>query len=347
MSTSSRKEAHIKICLEREVETGDTLFGEVFLVHQALPEADLDSIDTCVHFLGKNLAFPLIIAGMTGGCSDAVYINKTLARIAEKRGLAFGVGSQRAMVEEKGLSETYAVRDAAPNILLLGNIGVTALKQYPAHRIAEAADNIEADALCVHLNPAQELFQEEGDRDFTGCNDALSEFCQRVQLPVVAKEVGNGISRETANHLKSSGICAIDVGGFGGTNWVIIDGLRSGIDTAGFSHWGIPTAVSLIESRVGLPLIATGGIRTGLQMAKAIALGAEVCGIALPFLRALLRGGEQAVESYIDSLILDFRQAMYLTGCQNMQHLKKVRYIMTGGILEWCGPDSAFQRDEL
>ena len=178
--TKNRKIEHLRICLEQQVETGDALWDEVTLVHQALPELSLEDIDTSCTFLGKQLAFPLVIAGMTGGCDEAREINRKLAGIAEKTGIAFGVGSQRAMIENPALVETYAVRDVAPNISLLGNIGITALKKYPSAQIVQALHAIDADAVCVHINPAQELFQHEGDRDFSGCLYALKIFAQHL-----------------------------------------------------------------------------------------------------------------------------------------------------------------------
>ena len=328
----TRKTEHLRICLEQQVETGDPLWDEVTLVHQALPELSFDAIDTSCAFLGKQLAFPLVIAGMTGGCDEAREINRKLAGIAEKTGIAFGVGSQRAMIENPALVETYAVRDVAPNIPLLGNIGITALKKYPSAQIVQALHAIGADAVCVHINPAQELFQHEGDRDFTSCLSALENFCRAIDLPVIAKEVGNGISRECARKLKDAGVSAIDVGGLGGTSWVLIDSIRSGIDSKVFRKWGIPTAVSVMECQVGLPIIATGGIRTGLQMAKAIALGADLCGIALPFLRVLSKEGTAGVERYLDTLKADFIRALFLTGCRTVGDLKKVRYVLSADL---------------
>jgi isopentenyl-diphosphate delta-isomerase len=328
--TKTRKTEHLRICLEQQVETGDSLWDGVMLVHQALPELSFDAIDTSCTFLGKQLAFPLVIAGMTGGCDEAREINWQLAGIAEKTGIAFGVGSQRAMIENPALVETYAVRDVAPNIPLLGNIGITALKQYSSAQIVQVLQTIAADAVCVHINPAQELFQHEGDQDFSGCLEALIHFCKASNMPVIAKEVGNGISREVARKLIEAGVSAIDVGGFGGTSWVLIDSIRSGIDSAVFRNWGIPTAVSVMECQVGLPVIATGGIRTGLHMAKAIALGADLCGIALPFLRVLAKDGTEGVERYIDILKADFIRAMFLTGCRTVADLKKARYVLSG-----------------
>ncbi len=334
--TELRKIQHIKVCLEKDVETGDTLFDELSLVHQALPELNLNEIDPSQEFLGKRLDFPLLIAGMTGGCKEAMEINETLSAIAARKGIAFGLGSQRAMIEKEALTETYAVRSVAPDILLFGNIGITAVKQYPLEKIHHAVRSIQADALCVHINPAQELFQNEGDEDFATCRDALHDLCREADYPVIAKEVGNGISRESAELLKSAGVAAIDLGGVGGTSWVLVDSIRSGKDSSRFRTWGIPTAASILEARdVEVPLIATGGVRNGLQMAKAVLLGADLCGIALPFLRILNRDGVEGVERYVDELRREFCYALYLCGAPDIQAFRGKGVVVGSRLLEW------------
>ena len=333
--TENRKIEHLDICLKQAVETGDPLFEDVRLLHQSLPETDLKDVDTSCEFLGKKLDFPLMIAAITGGCEEAGKINEALAKVAERKGLAFGVGSQRAMIEKPELTRTFSVRSAAPSILLLGNIGITALKQVPHDQVAHAVEAIEADGLCVHINPAQEIFQNEGDEDFSGCLNALERFCSAAPFPVVGKEVGNGISREAAERLKGAGVRAIDVGGLGGTSWTLIDSLRSGKDASRYREWGIPTAAAILEAQVGLPVIATGGLRNGLHMAKAIALGADLCGIALPFLRILARDGVPGVEDFVEGLKRDFRHALFLTGCRNIAQLQQTSLIFKAGLKEW------------
>ena len=335
--TELRKMEHIRVCLDEDVETGDTLFDEISLIHQALPELNLDEIDPSRVFLGKRLDFPLLIAAMTGGCQEAKEINQALAAVAARKGIAFGVGSQRAMIENPDLTETFGVREVAPHILLLGNIGITAVKQYPSSKIHDAIQGIQADALCVHINPAQELFQNEGDMDFSTCVDALRRFCQDADYPVIAKEVGNGMSRESVDQLKSCGVSAIDLGGVGGTSWVLVDSIRSGKDSTRFRTWGIPTAASILEARgAGLPLIATGGVRNGLQMAKAVLLGADLCGIALPFLRILNKEGVEGVEHYVDTLKREFCFALYLTGSKNIQEMQKKSFVLGPRIQAWA-----------
>jgi len=331
-----RKMEHIRVCLEKEVETGNPLFDEISLVHQALGERNLETVDGSQTFLGKRLAFPLLIAGMTGGCREAGEINRALAGAAARKGVAFGVGSQRAMIEDPGLAETFSVRGVAPEILLLGNLGITALKRYSLSQVHQAVGCIGADALCVHINPAQELFQREGDTDFSGCAEALRRLCESASYPVIAKEVGNGISRESALLLKQCGVRAIDLGGLGGTSWVLVDSIRSGKDSGRFRTWGIPTAVSILEARAaGVPLIATGGVRTGLDMAKAILLGADLCGIALPFIRTLDREGVEGVERTIDTLHREFRYALYLTGCESIEAFRTKKPVLGPRIVEW------------
>ncbi len=336
--TERRKMEHIRICLEKDVETGNPLFDEVTLVHQAASDLSLEDVDCSQVFLGKRLAFPLLVAGMTGGCREAGEINRALAGAAARKGVAFGVGSQRAMIEDPGLAETFSVRGVAPEVLLLGNIGITALKRYEPSRVHEAVECIGADALCVHINPAQELFQREGDTDFAGCTDALRRLCESASYPVVAKEVGNGISRESALLLRQCGVRALDLGGLGGTSWVLVDGIRSGMDSTRFRTWGIPTAVSILEARgAGVPLIATGGVRTGLDMAKAVLLGADLCGIALPFLRILDSEGVEGVERYMDTLQREFRYALYLTGAGSIEAFRANIPVLGPRIARWAG----------
>ena len=336
--TELRKMEHIRICLDKEVETGETLLNEVGLIHQAVPELDLRQVDPSQVFLGKRLDFPLLIAAMTGGCQEAREINEALARVAARKGIAFGVGSQRAMIENPSLTETFAVRGVAPDILLLGNIGITAIKRYEVARIRKALLDIAADALCVHINPAQELFQKEGDLDFSGCLEGLRRLCGEVGVPVIAKEVGNGMSRESAELLKSCGVAALDLGGLGGTSWVLVDSLRSGKDASRFRTWGIPTAASILEARsTRLPLIATGGIRDGLQMARALLLGADLCGIALPFLKILNREGVEGVERYVDTLRRELCFALYLTGAADLRAFRGKASVLGPRLLAWAG----------
>lgn len=336
MSIEQRKKDHLMTCLENDVETDGTGFEDVILIHNSLPELNLGEIDTKTRFFGKKLNLPLTIAAITGGTEEAEQINKDLAEIAEKKGIGFSLGSQRAMIENPELKETYYVRDVAPDVLLFGNVGIYQLKNFGTQKVENALDYVGADALCVHINPSQELFQKGGDIDFKGVIDSLRKLCRELKYPVIGKEVGFGVSREVSLKLKEAGVKAIDVGGFGGTNWITVDALISGKDFSNFSDWGIPTSISILESKVGLPIIATGGIRSGIDIAKSIVLGADACGIALPFLKILKKEGKEGVERYIDKLQIELKMAMILTGSKNIEELKKAKHILSGKVKDWA-----------
>jgi isopentenyl-diphosphate delta-isomerase len=335
MTIQERKKNHLKICLEENVETGSAGFYDITLVNDSLSETNLKEIDTTIEFLGRKLSMPLMISSLTGGAEESMQINKDLAEIAEKKGIGFSIGSQRAMIEKPELKETFNVRDVAPSVVLFGNIGIFQLSKLSVQQIKDALDYVKADFLFVHINPAQELFQKEGDVNFSGSVESLRKLCKELSYPVIAKEVGSGISKEAAAKLKKAGVKAIDVGGFGGTNWIVVDGLISERDFADFKNWGIPTAASITESKVGLPLIATGGVRSGLDIAKSIALGADMCGIALPFLKILKQEGKEGVERYVDKLQRELKISMALTGSKNIAELKKAKYVLTGKTKEW------------
>lgn len=335
--TEARKNEHLKVVAENKVEWGETWLDDVVLVHQTMPEINLDDVDTSVTFLGHAYALPLNISGMTGGTAAAKQINRGLAEAAQRAGVSMGVGSQRAMISNPALLDTYAVRDVAPDILLFANIGISHVKKYSPEQIRAAVEAIGANVLCVHLNPAQEIFQNEGDWDFSGAADALKTFCENVGYPVVAKEVGHGISMESAKIVKECGVVAIDVQGSGGTSWAYIDSLRSGKDATNFKAWGVPTAAAILECKgLGLPVIGSGGVRSGTDIAKCIALGADMTGIALPMLKAVNAGGPEAVVLYIEKLKTELRYAMFLTGSRNIEELKKARYVLTGRLADWA-----------
>jgi isopentenyl-diphosphate Delta-isomerase len=335
MSIEQRKKDHLRVCLENQVETQKAGFEDIILINNSLSETNLKEIRTSVDFFGKKLSMPLIISALTGGTEEARKINKELAEVCERKGIGFSLGSQRVMIEKPEVKETFYVRDVAPNALLLGNIGIFQLKRLGVKQIEEALKYVGADALCVHLNSAQEIFQKEGDTDFRDAFNSLKKLCKDLKYPVIAKEVGFGISKEVSIKLKDAGVKAIDIGGFGGTNWIIVDGLLSGMDFSTFADWGIPTPISILESNTGLPLIATGGIRSGLDIAKSIALGADLCGISLPFLRILKSHGKKGVEDYIDKLNNELKIAMALTGSKNIEEMKKAKYVLSGKTLEW------------
>ena len=336
--TLTRKEEHLKICLEEEVETSTPLFENVVLKHEALPEFDFNEISTETTFLGKRFRMPLMIAACTGGIPKAEEINRAFAKACQENSIGMGFGSQRAMIENQSKINSYKVRDVAPDIFLGGNIGISQIKQFTTQQIQKAMEAINADALFVHLNVAQEFFQkdEERDIDFSNTYEALEKLCSELTIPVVAKEVGNGISKKTAQKLKKAGVKAIDVGGKGGTSWVVVDSLRSGKNADLFKNWGIPTAASIIEAKeAGLPLIATGGVRTGVDIAKAVALGSNLTGIALPFLKTYHSKGEKGLIGLIKKLELELKTTMFFTGSKNIQELKKADYVLTKKLLEW------------
>ncbi len=331
--TGSRKLDHLKLAVRENVEHGNPWLNDVILIHESTPELDLGKIDTSIEFLGKKLEAPILIVGMTGGVEEAGKINKDLAEVAENLGLAFGVGSQRAMLEKPEVWDTYYVRDVAPETLVFGNIGLAQIDKYPVEKIVNVARKIGADAIAVHLNPAQEAVQPEGDWDFSRKLSALEKLAK--EYPIIAKEVGNGICREIAIKLRKAGVKAIDVGGWGGTNWVKIDAMRAGVKTP-FVDWGIPTAASILEVSPIAPTIATGGIRNGLDAAKALALGASLVGIGLPVLRWYMAGGKEKVEAELLKFIHELKIAMFLTGSQSIKQLQETNLVITGRLREWC-----------
>ncbi len=342
-TTASRKLDHLRICNEQNVERGRTGFADIRLVHDALPECDLGFIKPATEFLGYTFSAPLFIEAMTGGHPDAKEVNRVLARVADRVGIGMGVGSQRAALENRDLADTFSVvRDEAPKTFLAANIGAVQLRDHGTEWADEAVEMIDADALAVHLNFLQEAIQPEGDHDARGCLDAIRELAGGFRVPVIVKETGSGISAATAKILWSAGVSAIDVGGWGGTNWAAIEGKRIRIpDATGddparpplpklFEDWGIPTVVSLCEvAGTGGPVIASGGIRSGLDMAKAITLGADLCGVALPFLSPAMRG-EHELLGTVEAFVRELRVAMFLSGAQDLASLRQKRPYITG-----------------
>lgn len=336
--TKQRKADHIAICLEQQVEsqTGPG-FDDVVLVHQSVPDINFSLITTGIELFGKPLATPLIIEGMTGGVEQAQPINQTIAAVCEKKGVGMGVGSQRAMIEDPALVSSYEVRSIAPHILLIGNVGLPQLVGGYSRKEADAAvKGIDADVLAVHLNPLQEAVQPEGDTDFESGSTLLKTLKKEVEYPVIAKETGAGISKETCQKL--SFLDGIDVGGLGGTSFSAVEYYRNtGKDrevAAEFWNWGIPTAVSIVECKGASLIIASGGIRTGVDMAKAIALGADCCGIALPALKAAVQS-EKALLVMVDQLCRELKIAMFLCGCKTIAELKRAPLVITGKTREY------------
>ncbi|MEW6329170.1 MAG: type 2 isopentenyl-diphosphate Delta-isomerase [Candidatus Micrarchaeota archaeon] len=337
--TEKRKLSHVEICAAKDVEARGKKagFSDVELVHNALPECDLEKINISCALFGKKMAAPFIIEAITGGYPEAEKINKELAKAAEATGVAMGLGSQRAMIENQKLSGTYNVRDVAPSIVLLGNIGLVQLKEYSVKQICEALAAVNADALAVHLNALQEAVQPEGNRNFEGCLEALAKLCKEVGGPIIAKETGAGISRDAAVRLERAGVKAIDVGGAGGTSWSGVEFYRGSENAETFWDWGIPTVCSLIEARgaVRVPIIASGGVRSGVDVAKSLALGASYAGAALPFLKLVKKGGAKSVIAEIEKWKLDLKTAMFLAGARNLDELRKASVVVTGKTSEY------------
>lgn len=325
MKINDRKLDHLRICTEKDVESGRSGFDEITLAHCALPETDYDKIDMKTRFLGKKLDYPLIIEAMTGGVDEALEINKDLASVAQEFGIGFGVGSQRAAIENIRLEDTFKVRDVAPDILLIANIGAVQLNYgYTVKECKKAVEMIGADALALHLNPLQEVIQTEGDRDFSDLTAKINEVARRLGKPVIVKETGCGISYEAAKNLK---VAAIDVAGSGGTSWSLVESYRSSGRNQHlgrlFAGWGIPTADSIRDvTGLKMPVIASGGIRNGLDAAKSIALGADSAGVALPVLKALMEGGRDGAKDFIERFIYELKICMFLTGSKNVKELR-------------------------
>lgn len=346
-----RKAEHVQIALHQDLSAPQAAsWRDIRLIHQALPEVDLDALDTSVCFLGHTLKYPILISAMTGGHPDVISINRNLARAAERYGLALGVGSQRAGIVNPQMAESYAItRAVAPNAFLIANIGVRQLipqdraPAFTLEQVQRAISMIEANALAVHMNGLQEAAQPEGDRRSVGEMHALKTLSQHIELPLIAKETGAGICREQALLLQRCGVAAIDVGGAGGSSMSAMEEARSAAH--GDAHtqaigqlyrdWGIPTPISLIEAgAAGLPLIATGGVRNGLDIARALALGASVAGMAFPLLKAASESFE-AVCELLERLILELKVAMQLSGASSIAAMRQVAVVITGESYHW------------
>ena len=326
-----RKADHIKINLEQDVRSGLTSGLENYrFMHEALPELDLERINPTLSLFGKKLNSPILISSMTGGTDAAKTINMRLAQAAQECGLAMGVGSQRAAIEHPEQAESFQVRKVAPNVLLFANLGAVQLNYgYGIDQCRKAMDMIEADALILHLNPLQEAVQDAGDTNFSGLAKKIEEVCKRIEVPVIAKEVGWGISERTAKLLADCGVSAIDVAGAGGTSWSQVEMHRAPDEftrqLAGtFVGWGIPTAESILNVKRAAPemiIFASGGIKDGLDIAKSIALGATLGGMAGQFLKAAAISNENVVEM----MKLTMRQievTMFAAGAGTLEDLR-------------------------
>lgn len=343
--TAKRKDSHLDLCATEEVAPvqNSTLLECVRLVHCAMPEMAVDEVDTSAELFGKRLRYPLLITGMTGGTERASVVNKDLAAVAEKYGVAFGVGSQRAMSENLDRASTFHVRDVAPTAVLIGNIGLQQAAVLGVDGVRRLGDAIGADAVAIHLNPGQELTQPEGDRDFREGYKTLAQLVKAMGDRILVKETGCGISADVAARLVDVGIRNIDVSGLGGTSWVRVEQLRAqGVAAevgAVFSSWGIPTAAAIGSVRravgEGPRLVASGGIRNGLDVAKALALGADIGGMALPLFRAQQTGGRAGADAAMQAIVVGLTQAMVLTGSRTVAELRRRPKVVTGELKDW------------
>jgi len=329
---SRRKADHLEVAASGEAEfrSQGTLLDEVYLVHQALPELAEDEIDLRTSIAGCELSAPLLISGMTGGTAEAAQINRDLARAAQELGIGFGVGSQRAMAERDELKDTYMVRDVAPDVFLIGNLGVMQAREYGSSRVADLARQIGANAMAIHLNPAMELVQDGGDRDFRGALETIAALVEAVDIPIIVKETGCGISEDAAGQLRGAGVATVDVAGAGGTSWAAVEARRAepGSEARALGtelwEWGLPTAVSVaVCTRAGLEVIASGGLRTGLDLARAIALGATGGALAAPVLRAYQDRGYDGACEDLRRMIRSLRAIALLCGCRTAAEMAR------------------------
>jgi len=351
--TQKRKRDHLEPFRRGDVSArqGTTWLECVSLIHSALPQLSVDDISVETEYAGHKFNAPLFITGMTGGTSEALEINRALARIAERMGIGFGLGSGRAMLENPDLTSTYQVRSQAPNIFLAWNLGGVQLKSTPLSKIKAALDEIEANSLCIHLNPAQEMMQLEGDRDFRGVLEAIEELVKFLNCPVIIKETGAGISRAVGQELKRVGVKYVDVAGQGGTSWVGVELQRQGREDdpelSAFWDWGIPTAASLCNlSDSGMELIASGGIRFGLDAARAVALGAKLVGVAAPVISAFFKDGERGSERVLCGILNGLKTTMLLTGCKSLEELRDSPKVISGPLLDWINATNSKPQDE-
>lgn len=330
--TQTRKAEHLRICLDEDVQFHQTTNGleRYRFTHCCLPEINRNEISLTTQFLGKQLAYPLLISSMTGGTEFAGTINRRLAEVAQHYNIAMGVGSQRVALEKPQVASTFAVRAIAPDIMLFANLGAVQLNyKCGVDECLRIVELLAADALILHLNPLQECIQPRGDTNFRGLLDKIEKLCSKLTIPVIAKEVGNGISAPMAKKLLAAGVSAIDVAGAGGTSWAKVESERAENKQQRrlgntFADWGLPTAECITNIRAfapDVPLIASGGLRDGLDVAKVLALGADLAGLALPFLQAAAES-EAALYELVDVLIAEITTVLFCTGNANLNELK-------------------------
>lgn len=333
---SVRKLDHIRYSLSLQDDSVTSGLDELYLLHQAVPELDLAEIDLRCKIGEKSLAAPIIINAMTGGSPQTLSINRALARVARELKIAMAVGSQTAALDNSNVRDTFeVVRQENPDGVIMANVSALT----PPEKALEAVEMVQADLLQVHLNIPHELAMTEGDRKFRGILDNLEHISARLPVPVVAKEVGFGLSGEIVKRLSETGIQWVDIGGRGGTNFIKIENQRgTPLFGPSLQNWGIPTAVSLLETVVlGLPLkiTATGGIRCALDIAKVLALGADLAGIAGSALRILLQGSAEALQQNFERMLYELRCIFLMTGARNLDEIKQKPVIIMGRTREW------------
>jgi isopentenyl-diphosphate delta-isomerase len=344
-----RKSEHMHLAASDAHQSGGAGWGDIRLVHDALPAVDAAAIDLSSELLGRRLTLPIVIAGMTGGHPDAYAVNRDLAALAARAGIAMGLGSQRAALRDPRVADTYVVaRETAPDAMLFANVGISQLLDQDreaaltADALRELVAMIRADALVVHLNYLEESVQPEGQTRAAGALEALAAAVRAVDVPVILKETGAGIGRAVALRALHAGVAAIDVGGFGGTSFASIEADRA--ETAGdaakarlgrtYGSWGLPTPVCVAQCAGILPVIATGGVRTGLDAARAIALGAAAVGVGRPMLQAVLAGAD-AADRWVDAFHQELRTAVFLTGGRRLADLPRAPRVVTGDTASW------------
>jgi isopentenyl-diphosphate delta-isomerase len=346
--TRKRKADHIRICLNEKAQSRKATagFGDVSFVHKALPEINKKDIDISTYVFGHKFSAPLIVGAMTGGTEEAKKINATIAETVEKLQLGMGVGSQRAALQNPKLAETFIVaRKKAPTAFLIANIGgVQLVHGYGVKEVKKAVEMIDADAVAIHLNALQEAIQPEGQTNFEGVLAKISEVAEEQDVPVFVKETGSGISAEEAKKLEAAGVKAIDVGGLGGTSFAAVEYYRAQTEKNSsqrflgevFWDWGISTAVSLVEitQTVKIPVFASGGVRDGSDIAKALALNASLASISQPVLQAAVKGVMET-EKMLSLLTDELRNVMFLVGAKNVQQLATVPVVLAGKTSKW------------